>query len=427
MSSQPPTPDTTDVLIIGAGLSGLCCARTLTRAGIACSVFEAQDHVGGRVSTDIVDGFRLERGFQVFLTAYPEAQSVLDYKALDLRPFEPGAMVFADGRLHTLMDPWRRPLSIIDGALARVGSLADKLRMGSMRSSLQKATIDDLYAHPERTTLAALQERGFSTEMIDRFFRPFFGGVFFDRDLTTSSRAMEMLFRLFSLGDVAVPARGMQAIPEQIAASLPAGTVHLSTPVSDVQPGQITLASGAVHRAKAIVVACPGAASARWLPTTNTTARRWRSTTSMYFAGPGEAPVLEPILLLDGQGTGPAINVAIMSQVAPDYAPPGPHLVSCAILGNPPESDAQLQAAVREQMSYWFGPSTIATWRHLRTQRIAEALPDQSPPWMTQPRWPARAAPGLYRAGDTIDSASIDGAMRSGRHAAEAIIEDLNR
>ena len=83
----------TDVAIVGAGLAGLTCAQDLTRAGLQCTVVEATDGVGGRVRTDAVDGFLLDRGFQILLSAYPQVKQRLDTAALDIGDFEPGALV----------------------------------------------------------------------------------------------------------------------------------------------------------------------------------------------------------------------------------------------------------------------------------------------------------------------------------------------
>ncbi|MGA1525128.1 MAG: FAD-dependent oxidoreductase, partial [Planctomycetota bacterium] len=113
------------VLVVGAGLAGLTCARALSAAGVPVRVLDAADAVGGRVRTDVVEGFRLDRGFQVLQTAYPEARRALDYGALELRPFEPGALVRVAGRFVRVVDPWRRPL----GALASIALLALGLRL----------------------------------------------------------------------------------------------------------------------------------------------------------------------------------------------------------------------------------------------------------------------------------------------------------
>jgi phytoene dehydrogenase-like protein len=201
------------VLVVGAGLAGLCCAERLADHGLAPLVLEAAEDVGGRVRTDEVEGCLLDRGFQVLLTAYPTAREVLDYQALHLQPFEPGALVRCGGRFHRVADPWRRPFAALQGVFGPIGSLSDKLRVAALRRRVLQGAVRDLFERPERTTMAALREAGFSTAMIDRFFRPFLGGVFLDTKLETSSRMFEFVFRMFASGDVAIPARGMQAIP----------------------------------------------------------------------------------------------------------------------------------------------------------------------------------------------------------------------
>lgn len=197
------------VVVIDGGLAGLTCARHLHAAGIPVQVLEASDQAGGRVRTDRSDGFLLDRGFQVLLTAYREAQRELDYAALDLKPLLPGALIRVGGRFHRVVDPWRRPLEAVLNALAPVGSLADKERVARPRRRILPGTPDDLWARPEQRTRDLLADEGFSEQMMERFFQPFFGGVLFDSELATSSRMFEFTFRMFALGDSAVPAAGM--------------------------------------------------------------------------------------------------------------------------------------------------------------------------------------------------------------------------
>ncbi len=222
------------IIIIGAGLAGLCCARELAGANLKPVVLEASDGVGGRVRTDPFEGFLLDRGFQVLLTAYPECQRVLDHDALDLQPFYPGALVRFEGGFHRVADPFRAPLSAVPTLLSPVGSLADKFRIARLRAALAQYTVDQLFLRHEITTRERLAQEGFSAAIIDRFFRPFLGGIFLEPELRTSSRMFDFVFRMFAEGESAVPQRGMAAIPEQIAARLPAGTVRCNCRVDDL-------------------------------------------------------------------------------------------------------------------------------------------------------------------------------------------------
>jgi phytoene dehydrogenase-like protein len=416
----------TDVVIIGAGLAGLAAARTLARAGVPSLVLEADDDVGGRARTDLVEGYRIDRGFQVYQTAYPEGRKVFDPRTLDLKPFEPGAMIRYDGAWHTLMDPWRRPSALISGALARVGTIADKLNVGSMRSQLQHETPEEIYARPETTILRSLRARGFSEAMIDRFWRPFFGGITLDASLGASSRMMEFVFRQFSLGDAAVPTLGMGELARQIAGTLPGGSVRLRTRATGVRPGVVETEQGPIQ-ARCVVLACPpdAARALTGSPAPGKPTRGWRGVTNLAYAIEGPAPVKGAMLMLDGEGRGPVINLAFMSEVSPAYAPPGKALASATVLGVSDETEADLGARVLAQMGSWFGQERVATWRLLRVSRLPRALPDQSPPWLTTPHWPARLGPGLFRAGDWFDTASIDGALVSGRRAGEAALQEL--
>ena len=411
---------TNKVIIVGAGLAGLCCARRLQERGIASVLLEASDGVGGRIRTDIVEGFRLDRGFQIFLTSYPEAQALLDYPALQLQPFLPGALVRHQGRFHELTDPWRRPFAAVRSLWSPIGSLADKLKVARFRFRSLRGTIEERFRDPETTSLQALQDAGFSSSMIERFFRPFLGGIFLDRELNTSSRMLSFVFRMFSLGSACLPAEGMEAIPRQLAAKLPSDSIRLGARVVRIQPGSVTLATGEELHAPAVVVAVEGRAAAELLGDSISSAGQ--GTTCLYFSAT-QPPLDQPILVLNGEGRGPINNLCVPTVAAPTYGPGEQSLVSVTVLGISNSPD-QLLADVRTQLEEWFG-AAVKQWRHLRTYAIPYALPTQAPPALSIPERPVPWQPGIYVCGDHRDNASIQGAMVSGRRAADAVMHDL--
>jgi phytoene dehydrogenase-like protein len=416
------SPDA-DVLIIGGGLAGLCCALRLQQGGLSFQVLEASDGVGGRVRTDKVEGFLLDRGFQVLLTAYPEARRVLDYDALGLRPFYPGALIRYGGRSHRFADPWRHPIDGIMGLFSAIGTVSDKLKIRKLRKQVLTGSLQDLYDRPENTTLQALRNLGFSENMIGCFFKPFIGGVFFDPNLGVSSRMFEFGFRMFSMGDTALPSSGMGAIPEQIAARLPVGTVRTGARVESIQEDGVTLRSGEKIRSQAVVLATEGPETARLLGDQERPDSR--SVTCVYFAA-DEPPFSEPLLVLNGEGKGPVNSLCCPSSVAPNYAPKGKSLVSVTIIGNPDQGDQQVETAVRTQLTEWFGLS-VKEWRYLRICRIPHALPMQVPPVFDPAQRRAQIRPGLFVCGEYQNVASIQWAMVSGRLAAEAVMDWLRK
>ncbi|MDC0936801.1 NAD(P)/FAD-dependent oxidoreductase [Pirellulales bacterium] len=411
-----------DAIVVGGGLAGLVCARQLCDAGLSCQLLEASDQVGGRGRTDEVEGFLLDRGFQVFLTAYPEAKTALDYEALDLCPFEPGALIRCDGKFHRLSDPWRRPQHALATALSRSATLRDKLRIASFRRHTTRGELNAVYNRPEQPAIDLLHKRRFSNVIIERFFRPFLGGVFLDPELQTSSRMCEFVFRMFSLGDAAVPAKGMGEIPRQLSHRLPTNVVRTNTRVESCQGQQVLLSSGEQLSAREIIIATEAPIARQMLGDSHPAVGQ--SVSCLYCAAP-QSPVVEPILVLNGDGSGPINNLCVPSQVSPSYAPDGQSLVSVTVLGCLADEQARLDQ-VHSQLKDWFGPN-VESWRHLKSYDIEYALPAQSPPALRPVEKSPQVRQGVFVCGDHCDTGSINGAMAAGRRAAEAAVEVLRK
>lgn len=401
-----------DTVIIGAGLAGLACARHLHEAGRSFLICEAADRVGGRVATDVCDGYRLDRGFQVLLTAYPEARRLLDYEALDLCRFYPGALVRHGGKWHRVADPFRHPIDGLCGAFTPIGSFADKLRVGWLRLG----GFEFSRHAADLTSLQALRAEGFSESMIERFFRPFLGGVFLENQLDTTVRKLEFVMRNFARGDTAIPALGMAEIPRQLAAALPATSIRLNTRVEAIDGNGVYLEGGGFLATRSVVVATDLKGANRLLGRKNPPAV-FNGVSCLYFSA-ASAPVNEPILLLNGE-EGPVNNLTVLSVVSPQYAPPGRHLISVSVLESAAAAQ-DLEGLVRRQLGDWFGTS-VNDWRLLRVEQIPDAVPSQR---LAEEK-SARVREGVYQCGDYCGIASIDTALASGTAAAEAVLEDM--
>ncbi|KAI3996299.1 hypothetical protein MKX01_026767 [Papaver californicum] len=429
--AESATETQTGIIIIGGGLSGLAAANKLHSEKIPFVLLEASDGIGGRVRTDILDGFVLDRGFQIFITGYPEAQKVLDYESLDLQKFYSGAFVYYNGGFHTVADPVRHFFDALMSLTNPIGTVLDKLLIGLTRIKVLTRSDEDILTSNEVSIMDLLRKTGFSKSIIDRFFRPFFGGIFFDNELGTSSRLFDFIFKCLALGDNTLPSKGISAIPEQLASKLPENSIRLNSRVASIEFNGsenerpvVILQNGEVFISEFGVIVAVEEPEVEKLLAGKIRARKkpGRSTICLYFSA-DRAPVEEPVLFLNGSGKGIVNNMFFATNVAKSYGPPGKTLVSVSVIGSFDEmSDVSLTDEVVRELSEWFGDSVVRSWKHLRNYRIGFAQPDQKPP--TNLLRDLKIGSCVYVCGDCWSSASFDGALSSGRRAAEALLKD---
>ncbi|MGC6486350.1 MAG: FAD-dependent oxidoreductase, partial [Planctomycetota bacterium] len=394
----------------------LCCALRLREAGREVLVVDRADRVGGRVVTDEVDGFRIDRGFQVLLTSYPEVKARLDLDALELQAFRSGSAVRLRDRTCVVADPFREPFTALRALFSPLLSLRDAARSFWLRRRL-------LGSGPHRGRARdVLRDAGLRGPVLDAFFRPFFQGVTLDPDLGVPADYFAFLFRMFAAGEATLPREGMGAIGRQLAGRLPAASLRLGVAVSAVGRDHVTLADGARLDAAAVVVATDGAAAAGLVAVPAPAGHR--ATPCVSFAVSGAPPIAARMLLLNGTGRGATLHVCVPSVVQPSYAPAGAHLVSATALG---AHGPQVADDVRADLRSWFGPQVDA-WDHLQTTVVARALPALDTEEAVMHRsGAARLASGVVVCGDHLATPSIQGAMAAGRSAAElALAEPLS-
>ena len=406
------------VIIVGGGLSGLTAARQLHQKGIDFILLEASDRIGGRVKTDVIDGFRLDHGFQVLLTAYPEAKHWLDYSALNLKSFNPGALLlYPDGSKDQLGDPIRDFNSLFPTLFSKAGSLQDKFKTWTLKKRLSGMSVDDIFAQNEISTLDALsKEYGFSDRMIRNFFQPFFAGIFLESELKTSRRMFDFVFKMFSEADTAVPNLGMEEIPKQLAEPLPSECIMTNARVKRVEGQEVQLENGTTFHAPHIVMATEATSLVKELSQVKT---KHQSTTHLHFVSE-EAPVDAPIIALNTKEKRFANNICTINKVAPGYAPEGKNLISISVVGETGLKPNELNKAVKNELKAWFGKQTDE-WEELHTRTVRYALPDQQNVQQSIPEAQYKIREGLYVCGDFQLNGSINASMKTGKAVADLV------
>ncbi|MCI3270241.1 NAD(P)/FAD-dependent oxidoreductase [Streptomyces cylindrosporus] len=420
-----------EVVVVGAGVAGLSAAHRLTSAGVTTAVLEAAPWVGGRMSTEKVDGFRLDRIGQLLSTAYPELRLTPGLEGLVLRPFAPGVLLHSDGRhhragtqgagsargaLHAVRALASAPAKSAPRASAPLGSAVDQARLGAALARLAGMPVERLLSRPELPAGRALAARGVPARTVDGFLRPLLAALLCDPELTTSSRCADLALRAFAGGRLCLPEGGAEMLPELLARTLPPGTVHTGVRVTSVSTNSVTTAEHGEIACRAVLLATDARAAAALLP--GLRVPDFHGLTVVHHTT-DDPPETGAALLLDADRGGPVAHTAVVSRVDPSRAPEGRALISSTVLGPPPP---ELDTAVRIHLARLYGTST-ARWETLAVHHTPEAVPAMRPPHDL--RRPVRLLAGLYVCGDHRDTSTVQGALHSAHRATTAILTDM--
>lgn len=407
------------IKIVGAGLSGLIAAKVLEDHGYTPEIYEASDSVGGRIKTELVEGYQLDRGFQVLLSAYPKALQYLDYKALELQELLPGAAIYEKGKSKIIGDPLRASSLFLPTIFSGIGTFSDKLKILSLYVDLKKLSVNDIFERKETTTLAYLQEKGFSEEIISKFFKPFFSGIYLEPNLETSSRMFEFVFKMFGEGLAVIPRKGMGEISKQLAGKLKKTKIHFNTPVKQVKEGEIILENQEVIPSHATIIATEASALVSNLKNQET---HWKSCHNFYFETKKRS-IEQPLIGLIADQESIINNIFYHTSVSTD-SNGGKELLSVTIVKHTDLSQTELQKKVEQDLKNYCG---VGDARFLKHYFIKKALPKISPLHYEIDPTETQLTDTIFLAGDQLLNSSQNAAMLSGESAAFGLIQGLKR
>lgn len=407
------------IYIIGAGVSGLVAAQTLEKHGYSPIIIESTDRVGGRVKTDVVDGYQLDHGFQVLLTSYPAAQKFLDYEALELQKFLPGATIFNDGKQNQIGDPLRDFSLLIPTVFSSLIPFSDKIKILQLIIKLKGKSISDIFAEKEKSTLEYLKDFGFSNQVIIQFFKPFFSGIFLETQLKTSSRMFEFVYKMFGTGNAALPKAGIQAIPNQLVDRLNHTKILFNTKVIAVKDGEITLDRGLNLKSDYTIMAT----DAHYLiENLNKKEIKWKSCFTLYFET--EKRVIEKALigLLPTENT--LINNIFYHTSLETTSSSNKELLSVTVVDHQNLKGEELAVKVKSELKEYFNIEVV---RFIKEYEIPQALPDLNTIKYSLTPEETKYSEQIYLAGDTLLNGSLNAAMLSGESAGLAVAHALEK
>ncbi len=413
-----------DVIIIGGGVSGLTAAIYLEEEGLKPLLIEATGRVGGRIKTDHYKGFLLDRGFQILLTSYPEVKKTLDFDAINLQKYAPGALILGEnGEKNIVCDPFREPSKIFASAFSSIGSLADKFKILGLTRRLKKKSVASIFEGEDYSTLVYLRDNDFSEDIIEDFFIPFFSGIFLEPKLKTSRKMFEFLFKMFAEGYATIPELGIGQIPIQLKSQLNLTEIKFDERVTHIEGNKVYTNKNECYEAKKIIIASEAIGLVKHHR--KEVNGKYFGTSVMYFSA-DKAPIKDKYIALNAKKNKIINNISVPSNISSAYAPKGKHLIALSTVGLATDSQAPYLAQIKAEMSEWFGEE-VHQWEHLKTYHIPYSLPSQEK--VSYDILPEKMIVGehIVLAGDYLSNSSINAAMKSGRLAAEIIVKSIGK
>lgn len=408
-----------DVIIVGAGLSGLSAAYQLQLKGYKVAIYEANGKVGGRCKSDYIDGYILDKGLHFFQKGFSESNNTFDYKSLRMEPIYPGAMIHYNNNFHLVTNPLIKISDVFSMAFLPFMSFRDKMKLGAMLTFLMASSDDQLKKFQTLTTKEFLDSKGFSERLIETVFRPLCHAIYFDSSLNTSAYLFTSMLKNFSFEDSALPAYGIGSIAVQLGEKLEEDTVHFHSKVKNVFEDGVELNDGEIIHAKKVIVTLPPLDVEKIFPK-KTCEVEYSPYTCLYFSTK-TPPVKTPIILLNGESEGIINNVFVPTTIQPSYAPPGYHLVCVSLKTFTDKDDEELIYDVLKELIGWFGVK-VNDWMHLKTYHIQSALPKIHANHEIKY---TEEEDGIHFCGDSLSYGSVNNALISGKMTAEKVMEQL--
>lgn len=403
----------TKIAIVGGGISGLAAAMTLERSGYSAHIYDKKQQTGGRVATDFKNGLPLDHGFQVLLDAYPAVDEFLDMAALDLCRFRPGAKIRFDGK-ESLVGDASRDQSFLWGTItSSVGSLSDKWKMFSLSRKLKNKSLKDIFSAESMTTQAYLRKEGFSDKIIDRFFRPFYGGIFLEDKLETSSRMFEFVFKMFAQGNACIPKNGISEIPKQMTAALEKSTFYPERGVTKIQGNKLQLDDDTEEEYSHIIIATTAHNLLDNLPLSITD---WQGCHNLYFKteNPGMG---KPLIGLSADDGCCINNYHFLQDLFTDSP-----VLSVTILDDIANTREEIIDKAKADIDTYLDIRAGDCVGYYQIKNALPVIPDLQ--YAMEPT-ETQLTDHIFLAGDHLSNASLNAAMLNGKAAAQSVVDKI--
>ena len=406
------------IAIVGGGISGLIAAQVLENNGFTPTIYEKTNSVGGRVKTDIMDGYQLDHGFQVLLDAYPMAKKYLDYKDLELQKFLPGAAIYKNDKKVIIGDPLRKLSLLFPTLTSGIGNISDKYKILKLNAALKKKSIDDIFKDPEMTTMDYLKNSGFSDDIISSFFKPFFTGIFLEEELTTSSRMFQFVYKMFGIGNATLPKAGIGAIPQQLANNLKQTKIIFNADLESCENGRLVFKDGSTKRVDYTIIATESSALVKNMRNQKV---QWKSCQTLYFTVPERIDSRPLIGLVAKEDT--LINNIFFHNTLETQSSGPDELLSVTVVKSHKLTESELITKVKSELQT---TCNITNVNYLKTYTINQALPELATIAASISPTETRLTDTIFLAGDYLVNGSLNAAMLSGENAALGLLEAIH-